>query len=417
MAEYRVRRPLPVPDSAFRGPEGVVVLEEMPTALGDLLWRSLRTVRLWSRVVPAERADLFLQGAQERRLSDVLCMEMPAALRAPLEVLTGVLGQPETIDPRRIGAACTRVAVWAESAAQPKVALEFREAAALSCPYDAQFALDVGRAARDLAQYERAEAWLQRCIAIARQLPSWEVYVRAHIAMGKMLARRGSFPRARNYLQRALRRSERAASLRPVQAMALHDLFGIEFECGNFAEAHRYAVSAAECYAADDSNLVAFAHDVACFWMEQGYFAAALPVFRSVLRRVAPHHRPNVYGSIGRAAGSVGDTAEFDGARDALRASADAPGLAVACIALAQGALSLRRWEEARELAARAVELGRSRHEHKVVLMAESLADQAVRKQALQNQVFASLGEQERATADQLSESLVAQLERGLVAA
>jgi tetratricopeptide (TPR) repeat protein len=377
--ERRWRIPPPVvrdPDSA--GPEGMIVLREFPSELGTLLWTSLRNVVLWSGVDLAARRGLFGEGSYEQRLADILTVAPDRILEEPLTEIAGLLRNPEAVDPQTIALACTRIAQWANEREAFRTSVEYYQAAALSCPADAQHALAVGRAARDRALYPRAESWLQRGIGLSRQAQDWETYSRTYIALGNMMLKRGALPAARRNLIKALRRSIRQG-IAETEAMALHDLFVLEVECGNMHEAQNYAARALRAYGPGHRLLPTLAHDVAYFWLQQGYFAQALPVFQAALPFVSPVHEANAIGSLARAAGAVGNAEGVDWAIRMLEGRSGRPGLANAWVDVGWGAASLSRFQDAAKAGERAAAMAESRGEGKVRFLADALLE-AVRK-------------------------------------
>ena len=372
------RRRWRVPPPLLRGPEpleGVGILEEIPGELGGLLWRSLRSVTLWAAVPPADRTGLFSLGAEEQRIADLLAIAPEPTLEEPLAVLASLLGRPEKLRADLIGLACARVAQWARREGARTTELEFSQAAALACPGDPRLALTVGRAARDRAEYPRAETWLYRTIALARQVGDWDSYARAYIALGKMFVARGAFPSARKHLQKALRAAERKG-LREAQGMAAHDLFTVEAECKNGAAAQEYAARALRAYGSGHKWLPSLAYDVAFFWVEQGRFEDAFPVLRAVVPCMVPIHQ--VYGQAGlaRAAGALGDEATFGSACDFILALPDeAAGKSDGLVEAARGAASLQQWNRAEQLCETALELAQVRGQAKVRFDAEAVLE------------------------------------------
>ena len=372
------RRRWRVPPPLLRGPEpleGIGILEEIPGELGGLLWRSLRSVTLWAAVPPADRVGLFSSGAEEQRMADLLAIAPETVLEEPLAVLAGLLGRPDKARADLIGLACARVAQWARREGARTTELEFSQAAALACPGDPRLALTVGRAARDRAEYPRAETWLYRTIALARQAGDWDSYSRAYIALGKMFVARGGFPSARKHLQKALRAAERKG-LREAQGMAAHDLFTVEAECQNGAAAQEYAARALRAYGPAHATVPSLAHDLARFWLESGHFARALPVLRAAVPRMRAMHQPYGQGGLARAAGSVGDEVAFEAAWHAIWGLADdVAGKADALVEAARGAASLGRWLQAEQAGKAALALARQRGQTKVMFDAEAVLE------------------------------------------
>jgi len=359
------------------GPEGLFILKEHRSELGVVLWKSLRSVTLWAETDPAYRANLFPEDAADRRQVEILSAvpDDASGLREALEDLLPILSNPETADPEFAGIACHRLATWAEQRNARRTELEFLQAAALCCPANPRFALGVGRTARDLAEYGRAEAWLYRAIGLARQSRDWESYVRAYLQHGVMMLRRGALPPARRSMLKALRRSRRQG-FRQGEAWALHDLFVLESSGGHTERALAYAREAVAAHGPGHAQLPRLAHDIAYFWLESGDHAHALPVFLGTLGKVGPEARPTVLGSISRAAAGMEDVAAYEWAREELVACPPGPGVAEAWVEVARAALAQDRLAEAQEAAGYAESVARSRREGRVRFLAESVMEQ-----------------------------------------
>lgn len=370
---WRVPPPL-LRDAESPGPEGLSVLGEIRTELGAVLWKALRSVLLWAEVAPGDRKGLFGEDAPERRTLELLSAipEDAEELKDALEVLGGVISDPERVDPEAVGLACHRIAGWAEGADAPRTSLEFLQAAALSCPANGRFALAIGRATRDLAQYARAESWLHRAVGLARQSKDWETYIRAYLGHGKMMLRRGALPAARRSYVKALRRSVRQ-SLGELEALALQDLFILEDKAGNPEKSLDYAKRALAAFGTDHEGLPHLAHDIAVFWMQRGDFEHAFPVLRETVDRVKDSCRGIALGSIARAAGHMEDEDAYEWAVAELDRWWDGPGIADAWAEVARGAVALGRLEEAGDAARRAETMARRRGESLVRFEAEAL--------------------------------------------
>lgn len=376
-SEVKRRWQVPPPllrDAESPGPEGLSVLEEIPSELGAVLWKSLRSVLLWAHVEPCERKELFPEGASERRQMEILSTTPDDApdLRDALETVAGILDRPDRADPEAIGLACHRISGWAEQARHPRTALEFLQAAALCCPANPRFALSIGRATRDMTQYSRAEAWLHRAVGLARQAGDWEAYVWAYLGQGKMMLRRGALPAARQSYIKALRRSIRQG-LREMEGYALQDLFVLEDKAGEPEKALEYARRATEVLGPQHEGLPRLAHDIAVFWMQRGHFDHALPVLRESVDRVEEHCRGTTLGSLARACGHREDAETFGWAVEELDRWWDGPGIADAWAEVARGAAALGRLDEARKAAHRAETMARKRGENLVRFEAEAL--------------------------------------------
>lgn len=409
---WRVPPPL-LHDPGAPGPQGINVLKEFQDEVGAILWKSLRNVLLWGECDPQDRQELFPRASHEGRRAEILAAEPDPEVEGALVDLAGILARPASMDPERIAAACGRISDWAAEQGKSLTAMEFRQAAAVASPLDPRHALRVARAARDRAQYERAEAWLQRTIGLARQAKDWDTYARSYITLGNMMRRRGAYPAARHNLTKALRRAVRQGQ-RETEGMALHDLFVLEFECGNSDQAQKFAARALKAYGRDHPLVPALAHDVAYAWLHDGQCERALPVFRAACERVSDQHRASALGSIARAAGVVGNRKEFEWAWKELENVQSGPGVAEAWTDMARGAGSLGDWERARDAAHHAERLADNRGEAKITFTAESILEDLRAEEQAQKGLQAkreSADPREADRTDRLARDLLAQLQ------
>jgi tetratricopeptide (TPR) repeat protein len=369
---WRVPAPL---ISGRIGLQGLSILEEFPSELGTILWQSLRTVRRWASAPPSVRRKLFLPGAHRQRITDIEAVSPDPALQKPLTTIAELLKNSAKIEAAQIGAACARIAEWAQGQNAPATEFDFVQAAALASPADPRLALTVARTARDRAEYPVAEAWYQRTIALARRDRDWDTYGRAYIGLGKTASARGVYPAARKSFLKAFRVASRTR-LHNLEGMALHDLLVVETECQQFDKALEYAAAALRAYGPGHELLPSLAHDVVYIWMQQGRFADALPVLKAAVPRMVREQQPAGYGNTARAAGAVGDDRSFRAAWRAVLATDDNhPDKADALLETARGAASLGQWANAERTATRALELARWRRRGKAVLDAEAVLD------------------------------------------
>lgn len=364
--------------------EGGDVLEEIPGAVGGVLWQALRDVLLWAQTPPAERAELFAAGAQERRLAAQLAAPLDPAVEDALRTLAGLVGDPVATPAEAVALACRQIVQWAEGRGSPATALAFAQNAALACPADAAAAFTVGRIARIAADYARAEVWFRRAIGIARQARDWRLYSRAFRGLGHLYWQRGSLPGARRFYVRALRGARRGG-MRHEQGQALHDLFTLHADMGRANDAERFAREAFDAYGPRSARLPNLAHDVAYWWMSEGYFARALKVFEVLLPVFAqPLDRLFTLADLARAAGGMGDAAQFEArwaeVHAALADTSLAEGEARALLELAHGASSLGQWDRAAEAAERAIAVATVRGEGKSRITAEALLESVNRR-------------------------------------
>jgi len=242
--------------------------------------------------------------------------------------------------------ACRRVAAWADGRGALRTSLEFSQAAALVSPDSAALAYAVGRVARRLADYDRAESWYTRAVVQARESREWRSYASALAGMGNLHMQRGNYPAARRAHLRCLHAAERYHVPELVGA-AYHNLFSIAIEMRAGAEADELAASALAAYKPCDAAVLRLAIDVAYHWNLTGNFAGALQVALALEPAVDdPSLRPSVQSLIARAAGGVGDRTRYDAAVSRIDDLLSDPAIpeemaARALLGLAHGALNL----------------------------------------------------------------------------
>ncbi len=414
-----VKRRWRIPPPVLRGPEapgpeGLTVLDEFENELGVLLWKQLRSVLLWADVPGAERGDLFNEQIGSTRQADILAIvpdELPE-LREPMEDLLALLNDPVHVEPERIGLACNRIATWAEGEGAPRTALEFLQAASLACPANPRFALSVMRAARDLAQYPRAEAWFHRAVGLARQCRDWDSYIRAYLAHGTMMLRKGALPAARRSFLKGYRRATRQG-LKEVRAMAVHDLFVVEYHLGNQEDGDKYAAKAIALYGPDHERFVRLSHDIAFVWLMEGAYENAMEILLHLLPKLPDKAQATVNGTLARAAAGAGRADIFEEARARLRAFPQDVGLAEAWVEVARGALILGRHDEAREAAVKAEALARRRMEGQIRFMAESVLEAISAEERASEHLQETPKAPSSRSRDELTRKIVTGLEEG----
>jgi len=200
------------PAPAVRTPEGVAILQEVPTPLGVILWRTMRRVTTWADLPPDRRDTFFDETAANRRRVAIATANPPPALVEPLLELALILARPSRIDGAQVARSAACVARWAEACGYDGTAAAFCEAAARASPADATRALGAGRTAWRQGEASVAEAWLQRAIGYSRRAKESDMYIRAHLICAEILAHRGDHEGAELYLARARRRAERVGS-------------------------------------------------------------------------------------------------------------------------------------------------------------------------------------------------------------
>lgn len=356
--------------------EGFAVVDELRNGLGLLLWQSLRDVELWSATVPAERSSIFAPGAGDRRRAELSALPEARAVQAPLLHIARLL-EGGTSRPAELSLACLAVSRWAITHEYRRTALAFGEAAAVAAPNDAEAAYWVAYLSRRAAEYRRAETWYRRAIGLARRNDDWKSYGMAYCGWANLLIQRGDYSAARDRLMVALRAARRHG-LWNIKPLALHDLCCIAIRNGDPEEVASYGRKAFRAYGRRHPRVVALAHDVAFFWMLQGFFAPALRVFQAVASHVTD--RPDrllAVSSVARAAGGVGDRYTYNEAWadswQLIDSSDDTEKVAEALVNLAHGAAGIGDRDRATIAAGQALTLALQRSEPEQRAAAESL--------------------------------------------
>jgi tetratricopeptide (TPR) repeat protein len=390
------------------------ILREVPGETGVLLWQAYRNVMFWATAEPADRGTLFSPTAAQRRLGELLAADLPAAIVDALVAIGRMLGAPDTTSGDSIADGCRTVAEWASAQEYSATALAFTQAAALASPRNAALALAVGRLARGRNELPRAETWYRHAIMIARQISDWETYGRAYLALGNMSRQRGNFPAAHRMHIKALRSGKRKG-LGPIVGLASHELFVIATETGRSEQAEHYARQAFRAYGAENDMLPALAHDIAYYWMEQGYFARALQVFEA-LEPLFPDLKGKllIRANVIRAAGAAGDRDQFrrmwNETIKLTREPEALPVVADSLLEMARGAASLGEWDRAEQVAERAVTVASERSQAAVMVRAESVLGSIRSGRSVEKAIAARAGRTSD-QADALANEMVRSLE------
>lgn len=390
----RPGRPYVVPPALLRSAEpfdGFHVLDEVRSEAGVLLWEGVRDVVLWASTREADRDRLFGPRAHAARLAALGSTPADPSVRGPLAVLAGVLDRDAQPDRRAVARACRKLADWAEERSLPRTAIWYAQAASLAFPESAEHAWAAGRLCRKNSEYARAETWYRRAIGLARRRRDAGVYTRAYLGLGDLFMQRSEYGRAKISLERALRTARRAG-VRPLRARALHSLFTVAVETNRVSEAEALARQAFKAYPRDHAQLPKFAHDVAVFWMLQGFHERAMTVFQAVLGTTnTANDQLLVLSNLARAAGGARRLDVFANAWvSTWQIIDDCPTLECvtsSLVRLAYGSASLDDWERV-ELAARyAAELARERGQVQVEQEAGALLDAAERRQFVEKRI------------------------------
>jgi len=368
-----------IPPPLIHGPEtleGGAILHEWPERSAVILWQAFRDAMLWATTEPELRGQLFMAGRTAVSLEDLATEEDPRLLLG-LNVLARLVSAPVAVKEDQVSRACKLLSEWAYDQGKFHTALGFAQNAALAGVTSAAAAHWVATIAGRLNDHPRAEGWFRRAVGLARQSRDWRMYARSFSGLGNLYIRRGNLPAARRLHTRALRGARRGG-MRREQAAALHDLFAVAVETGNVGEAERLARNALDAFGTRNRRIHILAHDVAYFWMEQGHFARALPVFQAVLPFVDHRvERVLVLADVARAAGGVGDAETADQAAESVYQSIAEPDLRLATgralLEVARGYLSLGQIEKAERAALGAIAGANEFQENKVLFAAESV--------------------------------------------
>ncbi|HEV2146122.1 MAG TPA: tetratricopeptide repeat protein [Longimicrobiaceae bacterium] len=357
------------------------MLDEVRSATGALLWQAVRDVVLWATTPEDARSRLFGEDAYDHRVTAIRAREMEDDVRKWLILLAGVVSGREQPGREEISRTCRRISRWADETQLPRTAIWYAQAASLCFPEGAEHAYNVGWLLRRSQEYPRAEAWYRRAIGLARRRRDAHTYARAYMGLGNLYIQRDEYERARLAFERALQTARRAG-LRKLRAEAFHDLFSVAAETKQVVDAEIYARKAFHAYPSGHPRLPQLAHDVAVFWMLQGFYNRALPVFESVARVLTrPADRLLILSNLARAAGGAGRIDVFTSAwADTWQIVDDKPHLECvtsSLLRLAYGSALLRDWERV-DLAARfALELATRRGQQAVRREAEEVLSAA----------------------------------------
>jgi tetratricopeptide (TPR) repeat protein len=282
--------------------EGSGVLDELPGAVGLILWQSLRDVTLWAAVEEEERAGLFTPQAARARLTELLASGAEPALEVSLTTLVALVGTPETANPEIVSLVCIQVSRWAEERGAFAAAMGYAQAAAQVLPLDASPALAAGSLALRWRRSARAETWLRRAVGLARRRRQWEPYAQAYVELGTLYTRRGQTALAQRFFVQGLRASRRHG-LMAVRGTALHGLLLLAMEAGALDDAERYARGAMRAYRRGHPRLPELVHDMAWLWVRRESYARAIPMLEKLLpTRVEPVERALTLAIFARAA-------------------------------------------------------------------------------------------------------------------
>lgn len=350
----------------------------------------LRQVRLISWVEPV--LEHSVEGAMEspatldlfyrrtplhvaERRTEALA-ESDATLRDHLRTLMGLISRNlPTVG--ELGRACEGVATWAEDAGYPKTALQFAEAAAAVNPQDPYSAFVAARTNRVLGENWRAEVLYLRAIRMAYRELNWEVYTRANLGLGRLLADSGRF-RAAADRYRSAARTAMDQGEEWLAAQTYHDIAVLKFEHGELEHAAEFALLALETYPRHNERLPVAVHDLVFLYVSEYHYAEVIAILDVLVTLpLRPQDQVLVFGTLARTAGSLKDNEKFAQAESRVLALAPHHEVhaSAALLNLAFGARALGHWTLAEQYAKKGVKLAKARrHKHVLQVGKELLA-------------------------------------------
>lgn len=372
---------VPVPD-----PAGAGIFADLPATDAVLLWRVLRLVLSYAR--GEYDAAWFDAGRLRCWEKDLLLGAADARFRSPCAVIVDELVDPDHADMECVAHACWCIVDWAlDGDRSIATALAFVEAAALTWPVNARYALAAGRLFRRNGKPREGETWLNRSRRLAAHQSDHECLVLSTSSLGMLYWEQGSLKQAQRFLTRALRVARRNG-LRTLEGEVLHNRLVVAIDRGELELAETFAQAAFERYVPDHPKLPALAYDTAYLWLSRGHTRRALRVFQALL----PHFseacvQVQVLCATCKAAGMTGARDVFAScaarvAEITARAQPDNT-RAAALVDLGVGALALGETSLAESALTEALDLARERGLSETVVKAEEALDRLRRGERL----------------------------------
>jgi tetratricopeptide (TPR) repeat protein len=365
----RTKDIIPVPTWAadeLMPPEGI------DSILASELWQRARDVKLWNDVPANRHGGLFVSsGSSAEALAEV-----PDPIRPGLTTLREFVGSPQSASRDELGNACASVSAWAERTGHVRLSRTYAEAWALVQPLSAHAAATAGGLCTRLADYPRAEIWLQRAVRIGRATRNWEWYVRGYLRLGILQFNLGHYKPAGRYYARA-HRTAVWAGFDALAGKARHDMMTICTDISAFDLGIDYATEALSLYPVDDPVFPYFVHDFAFLLLQAGSFRMADELLSAAVKFIPDHRRLLIYGTMARTAAGLGDKERYENLslevqRRAVRSD---EGAAAAYVRLADGARQYREWDRAEQLAGTALVIAHRRHEGQPQRLAHHVLD------------------------------------------
>lgn len=223
--------------------EGAHVLWECRDELGLVLWRTVRDLSLWAGTPSEKRVHLFADTSDARRVERLTAPQLPHAIAASLDTLSGMLTLGTGADASIVTICCLEVATWARRSRHLKTAVAFAQAGALASPEFAEAALYTGVCASEAGQDVRAATWLRRALSVARREHDGRAYAACLAELGALHERLPTgIPWAERYYRKAYRAGRRFAS-RHTRMQALNGLKRIALARGDEVGAEAFALA------------------------------------------------------------------------------------------------------------------------------------------------------------------------------
>lgn len=345
--------------------------EEINSELSLEFWQRARDVTLWS-ALPLHRHRLFQPGSK----GTAFLSDFPPILTHPLALLRGLVEAPDKVEQSEIAAACAQICKWAEEAGHLRLARMYAEAWANVEPISAQAAATAGGLSTRLADYARAEIWLQRAVRLGRATRTWEWYIRGYLRRGILQFNLGNYKPARRYYSRAYR-TAMWGGFTALAGKARHDMMTICTDVGAFDLGIDYGCEVLQLYPADDPVFPYFVHDFAFLLTQAGHFTLSDRLLCAALEFIPDHRRLLILGTLARTAAAMGDKARYERLSSEVirRSGSTHEGAAAAYVRLADGARQFADWDRAERLAGIALDIAHKRYEGQPQRLAHELLD------------------------------------------
>jgi tetratricopeptide (TPR) repeat protein len=289
-------------------------------------------------------------------------------------------------------------------------ALHFASAAATVAPESAEAANLAGLMYRRAGDWQRAEMYYPRAIALSRRHRDTTEYVCGHIGYAALLYSRGiALDKAVRHLNTAARVAADNGSFW-LAGHALHDSMLLQVQRNEFAEAELQAARAAELYPLHDRRFPHFVVDFAFVQLEQRRFQTALALLQ--LCSIVIHEpavQALIHGMMARGHGGLGSRDEYRRSRrEAERLAEEFP--EHACVVhyhLAEGARACHAWAEAERHARQSRALALKRGDREMVRLADGTLASVARRAGIE-----AASPEPGSRADQLARELIARLSR-----